>query len=245
MKTIILAAGFGTRLYPLTKDTPKSLLTVKEKPVLNYIIEKVNDVKEVDNIYIVVNDKFYEKFSKWLENNKSKFNKDIELVNDKTKSNEERLGGVRDLGLVLDEKKIYDDILVLAGDSLFDFSLSEMVDFFNKKKGVVNAAYELDSLEKAKRFGVLELDENDMIKSFEEKPYEPKSNTISLACYIFPREKIDYIKEYTGSEKLKEGPGYLIKDLIENGEGVFGYRVEGRHFDIGTKEDYEKADEVW
>lgn len=246
MKAIILAAGFGTRLYPLTKNTPKSLLPIKGKPLLNYTIEKIEGTSDVDEIFVAVNDKFYEKFQEWLENNKSEFNKNIELLNDKTKTNEDRLGGIGDLNLILDEKEVDDDILILAGDSLFDFSLKDMVEFFKEKKGVVNAAYELDSLEKAKRFGVLELDENNMIRSFEEKPSEPKSKIMSLACYIFPKEKLDYIKDYAESEKSNEGPGYLIKDLLENEKGeVYAYMVEGRHFDIGVEEDYKKANETW
>lgn len=248
MKAIILVAGFGTRLYPLTKDTPKSLLSIKGKPLLNYTLKKIEDVGEIDKVFIVVNERFYKKFQEWLENSKTEFNKEIELINDKVKSNEDRIGGIGDLKLVLDKKEIKEDILVLAGDSLFDFSLKSMVDFFKEKNRVVNAAYELETIEEAKRFGVLELDENNMIKSFEEKPSEPKSKLMSLACYIFPKEKIDYIKEYAESEKSNEGPGYLIKDLVEEKQGrenVYAYKVEGRHFDIGVEEDYKKANETW
>ena len=246
MKAIILAAGYGTRLYPLTKDTPKALLPIKERPLLSYTIEKIEEAEDIEEVFIVVNDIHYEKFSEWLEHNRSNFKKKVVLINDGTKKNEERLGGVRDLTLVLDNQKIQDDVLVLAGDSLFDFSLSEVVEFFNNKKEVVNAAYELDSLEEARRFGVLELNsENKTIKSFEEKPEEPKSKTISLACYIFPKEKLKYIREYADSYKEKEGVGFIIKDLIKQRKEVYAYKVEGRHFDIGVIEDYKKANEVW
>jgi len=244
MKAIILAAGYATRLYPLTIDKPKALLPISGKPILNYIVEKIEEIEDIDEIFIVTNDKFYMNFIYWLTQNKKNFNKKIEILNDGTTSNETRLGGIGDLYFVIKEKNIEDDILVLACDNLFDDSLVDLIEFLEKKRAVINAVFELGDKEEARKFGVVEIDKESRIIEFEEKPQEPKTNLISRAIYIFPKEFLKNIEEYMKTDKPKDAPGFLIKDFCKK-QKVYAFIFKGKWFDIGCKEDYEKVQKIW
>jgi glucose-1-phosphate thymidylyltransferase len=242
MKCIILCAGYATRLYPLTKDTPKSLLKVKGKPLLNYIFEKLEEVSLIDEVFIISNDKFYSNFVSWKKNFES--SKKIKIINDGTFSNEDRLGGLGDLNLVLESEGIDDDIFVIAGDNLFDFDLKKFVDFFRNKGKNIIGLYDIKDLKKARNFGILEVNSKGKITSFLEKPESPKSSLISTALYLYNKKELERIKEYMQSTGSKEGPGYLIPYFLKFQE-VYGYVFEGRWIDIGTKENYEEANETW
>ncbi len=237
MKAIILAAGYATRLYPLTLNKPKPLLEIKGKPLLSYIIQKINKIKDVNEIFIVTNNKFYSQFVLWKEHFKN-LNQKIEIINDNTQSNEKRLGGIGDLNFVINKKDIQDDLLVILGDNFFAFNLDEFVDFFNQTKKTMIGLVEI-SKEKAKRFGVIELDTEGKIIGFEEKPSEPKSNLISTGIYIFTKEDLEKIREYMKTDLNKDGPGYLVKYLIEKND-VYAYKFKGGWVDIGSMEEYEK-----
>ncbi len=240
MKAIILAAGYATRLYPLTLDKPKALLPVKGKPILNYIIEKISELKELEEIFIVTNEKFYMSFIWWL--NQNKFSKRVEILNDETTSNETRLGGIGDLNFVIEKENINDDILVISGDNLFDFNLQEMIDFFNEKKGTTIGIYELDSEEIKKMSSVII--EGRKIIDFEEKPKDPKTNLSSIGIYIYSKEDLEKIKEYMKTDKPKDGPGFLVQDFCKE-QDVYAFIFQGRWFDIGSKEIYEKVNQEW
>lgn len=241
MKAIVLAAGYATRLYPLTLDKPKALLPIAGKPIINYIIEKMPS--EVDRVFIVSNDRFYLNFVWWLEKLDSKIKDKIEIINDNTASNETRLGGVGDLDFVIQEKNLNDDLLIIAGDNLFDFSLQEFVDFFNKRGKAANALHEIEKIEDCKRFGVVEVD-NEKIIGFEEKPSQPKTKLISYAVYLFPKSYIKKIGRYMKTDNPKDSPGNLIIYFSKIDE-VYGFVTQGRFFDIGVIEDYEKANALW
>jgi len=243
MKCVILGAGYATRLYPLTKNKPKPLLPIAGKPLVNYIIEKVEEVEEVDEIFIVTNKKFHEQFVVWLEENEKKFTKKVSLVWDGIIDEEQRLGGARGLFEVIKEKEINEDILIVAGDSLFDFSLKSMVAFFKEKKKIVCAAFKLKTKKEAKRFGVVKL-KNKKIIDFEEKPENPKTNLMIIALYIFPKSDLNEIEQYVKRAKSGEGIGYLINYLFKK-QDVYGHVFSGRFFDIGVLDDYKKANEVW
>lgn len=238
MKCVILCAGYATRLYPLTLNTPKPLLNVRGKPVLNYTIDKILRINDIDEIFIVTNDKFYNNFISW----KDKFYpaRKIQIINDKTTNNEDRLGGIGDLKLVLDKERISDDLFVLAGDNFFDFDLNKFLDFFREKKKATIGLYNLGDISKAKKFGILELDRNNKIISFEEKPEKPKSTLISTALYFFTKEELKKIHEYMKTNNPKEGPGYLIPYFLKS-QDVYGYVFKGEWYDIGTKEIYEEV----
>jgi len=149
MKCIILCAGYGTRLYPLTIDKPKPLLDIDGRTMLDHIIDRIEQVQEIDSLFIATNDKFYMQFVWWLNNYKGR--KKIEIINDGTSTNETRIGGIGDLALVIESKGIDDDILVIAGDNLFFFDMKRFIDFFNEKKGIAVALYDVKSLDEANR----------------------------------------------------------------------------------------------
>ncbi len=235
MKAVILCAGYATRLYPHTFYFPKALLDVGGKPLLSYAIENMADIKDIDKILIVSNDKFYKKFLSWKENLDSR----IEIINDNTKTNEERLGGVGDFALAL-EKCGEDDIFVVLGDNFFNFPLKKFVDFFASQKKTCIALYDIKNKEDAKRFGVLEVNPGGKIIGFEEKPKEPKSTLISTGAYIFPKEFVAKLKDYIKAGKNKEGVGYMIQDFIENKFEIKGFIFDEDWYDIGTMEDYNR-----
>lgn len=239
MKAIILCAGYATRLYPLTLDKPKPLLPIKGKPLLNYTIEKLEKVPDINEIFIVTNDKFYNSFLEWVQSlNSSK----IKIVNDQTKSNEDRLGGLGDLNLVLEKENIDDDLMVIAGDNLFESDLNEIVGFFKEKRQNVIGLYDFGDISKAGNFGVLEIDSDNKIVSYEEKPENPKSSLISTAVYLYTKEELGKIREYMKTDLPKEGPGYLIPYFMKS-QDVYGFVFEGKWWDIGSKETYEEVNQ--
>jgi len=238
MKCIILCAGYATRLYPLTLDQPKPLLPVKGKPMLNYAIDKLELIKEIDEIFIITNDKFYNSFLEWSKNLAT--NKKIKIINDNTKSNEDRLGGLRDLWLVIQQENIKEDLFVIAGDNFFDFNLNGFVNFFKEKNKNTIGLYDIKDISKASNFGILEINKDNEIISFEEKPEHPKSSLVSTALYLYTKEELKKIEEYMKTDNPKEGPGYLIPYFM-NFQDVNGYVFSGKWWDIGSKEIYEEV----
>ena len=236
MKAIVLCAGYATRLYPLTLNKPKALLEIKGKPILDYIIDKIEEVGDADEIFIAINNRFYNDFLKWK--NSRTFRKKIFIVNDMTISNEGRLGGIGDLNFVISGKKINDDILVVLGDNYFEFDLNDVVDFFKKRNGCVLAIKDVGSLEEAKGFGVVKAEDGKII-SFVEKPEKPDSSFVSTGIYIFPKKDIILIKEYMKTELPKDGPGFLIHHFLKS-QDVFAFPLNGFWHDIGDVKTYEK-----
>lgn len=243
MKAIVLAAGYATRLYPLTFDKPKALLPVKDKPILNYIVEKIEEINEVDKIFIVTNDKFYMNFVWWLKQYQGDFRKEIEIINDSTTTNETRLGGIGDLWFALKQKKINDDILVVASDNLFDFSLKGMADFFMKNNKTTAGIYDIGDMEEVKKMSIVKI-ENGKITFFEEKPQNPFTTLSCIAVYIFPKSDLNKIKEYMKTDKPKDGPGFLIQHFSQQGD-VHAFILQGRWFDIGSIETYSEVNNNW
>jgi len=231
MKVVILCAGYATRLHPYTLDAPKPLLDVNGKSLLDYTMDKLKEVEEIDKVYVVTNNKFHQNFLKWNKDSR------VEIINDLTNNNEERLGGVMDFALAL--KEIDDDVMIIFGDLYFNFSLKDFVEFFKGKQKVCVALHDLNDLEKAKRFGVLEV-EGDKIVGFEEKPEKPRSSLINAGAFIFPKSSIPDLKEYMASDKNKENIGYIIIDLIEQEKDIRGFIFDEEWYDIGTIEDYER-----
>lgn len=238
MHAIILAAGYATRMYPLTQKTPKPLLPLSDKVILDYIIEKIP--KEIKKIHVVTNALFIDQFVRWQENNK-----EITLTNDETTSNETRLEGPGDILFTLKKQNIDDDLLVIAGDNLFEFDLQKMLDFFKQKNAPIVAASNLENKSLlAKKFGVIEIDKNNKIISFEEKPESPRTSLASTACYIIPKSHIPLLKEFTSKVKEKKALGYFIIWLMQRRD-VYATVYNKNWYDIGSFEDYNNAQEIY
>ncbi|MDP7180722.1 MAG: nucleotidyltransferase family protein [Candidatus Woesearchaeota archaeon] len=243
MKCIILAAGYATRLYPLTLNKPKPLVEVAGKPMIEHILNRVEETKDIDKVFIVTNDKFYNHFNEWLNNYSS--NKEIKIINDHTKTNEDRLGAIGDIDFVINGENIKDDILVIAGDNLFEFNLNQLEDFFKEKKASTIALFDIvDKSKAAKKYGIIELDNNNKIVGLEEKPKNPKTSIISTACYIFSKEDIDELAKCIKENHQPDNLGDFIKYLSEK-KDVFGLIFKEKWFDIGSHEELEEAHNIW
>jgi glucose-1-phosphate thymidylyltransferase len=230
-------------LYPLTKDKPKPLLPVAGKPVLEHILERILPLEDVDGIFIVTNAKFYGHFEKWLAEFKEKTRplKGIEVVNDGTASNEDRLGAMGDLRYVIKSKRIADDLLVVSGDNIFTFDLRGLVERCSESHANVIGLYDVGSLNEAKKFGVVALD-GDRVVGFEEKPSEPKSTLTSIGIYAYNRDVAGALEDYFKEGNRPDNPGFFVEWLHKH-VPVEGRSFQGKWFDIGSFESLKQADE--
>ena len=240
MKGIILAGGSGTRLYPLTENKPKALLEVKGKPILEHILKKVEELSDISEIVIVSNARFFENFDEWVKGFKSRIS--IKILNDGTKSNEDRLGQIGDIQLAIEQFSSDEDLLIISGDNLFNFSLFPVYNFFKEKNVIVNALYDIKDLESAKHLGVMSIDlKTGLVVSFEEKPAEPKSTNVSLGIYFFPKDKVKKIKVFFDKAGKPDKIGYLMAELTQKKE-LYGFVYLEQWFDIGFKAALEQAE---
>ncbi len=242
MKAIILVAGYATRLYPLTKDKPKALLPVRGKGIIDYILDEINTISEIDEVYVVSNKIFYDQFLQWSTN--ANTDKKLLVLNDGTVDNEGRLGAIGDISLAIDSYKIDDDLLIIAGDNLFNYKLSSFVDFFNENKKDCVCGKELDNVEMLKSFAVATLDENNKILELEEKPKEPKSNIAIYATYLYKKETLPLFKKYLDDGNNKDAPGYFVEWLYKV-QDVLTYKFLGECIDIGTFDAYMDIKDSW
>lgn len=244
MKAIILSAGYGTRLYPLTLNKPKPLLKVGGKSIIEHIIEKLDPIPSLNEIYIITNNKFFSHFQQWANNFNSE--KIIKIINDNTTSDENRLGALGDIKFAITKENINEDILIFGGDNLFEDGLEPMHDFFKTKGTSVVGFNDVKDLEIAKRMGVALLNPNQKIIEFVEKPPAPKSTFVSTLVYFLKKEDLHLIDECLkleeGSKEVKAGE--LIAFMIKK-TAIHGYVFNKRWFDIGNLEQLKQADECW
>jgi glucose-1-phosphate thymidylyltransferase len=237
MKAILLAAGYGTRLRPLTDRTPKELLHVGGRPIIDWILDSVSALSEVDEVHVVTNAIKMAAFEGWAAG------RDVTLHNDATTSNDDRLGATGDIRFVMDEAGLSgDDLLVVAGDNLFEFSLTEYVEFWRGKAGgSAIAVHQLADPTLASLYGVVELADDDRILGLEEKPEAPRSDLVSTATYLFAREHLPLLERYLDEGNPPDPPGRFIAWLYER-EPVYGYRFAEEWLDIGDHGQLLEAD---
>lgn len=241
MKAIITAAGYASRLWPLTKDIPKPLLEVKGRPIVEHIVARIAEIPDVDEIFIVTNAKFLPRFEEWLVEARTRFQLPVKLVNDGTVSNDDRLGQVGDISFVLEKEKVDDDLVVVAGDNLFNFSLLPAYKAFSRQQRILNPLYESKSYKAARESGSVVIDEEtNEFAEFLEKSPTPKSTLISLGIYFFPRQKLQLIKKYINEKNNPDKMGYFIMWLMKQ-EKVLGHVYKEKWFDIGWIEALETA----
>jgi glucose-1-phosphate thymidylyltransferase len=238
MQAIILAAGYATRLYPLTLNRPKPLLDVGGRPMIEYIIEKIEEVGEIGEINVVTNQKFYNSFREWQSHLMSK--KTIRIINDQTTSNEDRLGAIGDVLFVIDKKKIQEDILVVAGDNLFDFSLQDVMEVYRSKRADCIALFDVGDKELAKQYGIVEIDSDGKVVGFYEKPHEPPSTLCSTGVYVFTRSTVSDIRRYVNEGGDRDKTGHFVEWLFKK-RPVYSYVSKKRWYDIGSFSQLEEA----
>jgi glucose-1-phosphate thymidylyltransferase len=236
MKVVLLAAGYATRLRPLTDELPKQLLPVGGRPMLDWILDKVRELDEVDEVHLVTNSHFVEQFRRWAAP------AGVLVHDDGTRTNEDRLGAVGDLRLTIERAALDVDLLVLAGDNLFDFGLPGFVEFA-RSRGTASAlaVYDCGDLELATHMGIVELDDASRVVYFVEKPSDPPSTLASTATYFFPREHVPLVERYLGQGHPPDNIGSFLGWLSQQ-KPVYGYRFEGRWYDIGNHAQLLEAD---
>ncbi len=239
MKALVLCAGYATRMYPLTLDKPKALLPVAGKPILEYIMDALVTVVEINGIFIVTNAKFLTHFVAWREVYETK--KEIYCLSDGSTSEENRLGAIGDMKFIIDKEAIDDDLLVVAGDNLFNFHIREFVDFF-KTHGTSIAVYDIRDKEKMKKFGEVRIDGRLRVVDFVEKPADPQTTLAASCLYLFGRDALKLIDKYIEEGKNPDQPGRYIQWLHKK-KDVFAFTIPGQWFDIGDLSEYEKANQ--
>lgn len=241
MKAIILAAGYATRLRPLTDSIAKQLLPVGGRPMLDWVCDKIEEV--ADGIHLVTNSRFAPAFEKWASSRAT-----VTVHDDGTATNEDRLGAIGDIEFVLDRVDVDDDLLVIAGDNLFDFRLSSFAAFWEMRSRETPASavavYDCGDVELATHYGVVEVDGAGRIVGFEEKPSEPASTLVATAAYLYHRDHVPLIQRYLADGNPPDQPGRLVAWLFPR-EPVYGYRFDGEWYDIGSPEQLLEADNRW
>lgn len=237
MKCVILAAGYATRLYPLTENFPKPLLEVAGKPILDWLIDDMAGTGMVEEYIVISNHKFAHIFEEWAA---KKSDATIRVIDDGTTSNETRLGAVKDIQFAIEQLQLDDDLLVMAGDNLLDFSLGEFMRYGKEKNATCVMRYYEASEARLHKTGVIEIDANDGILSFEEKPAQPKSHWCVPAFYYYTREDSHLIKKGIESGCGTDAPGSFIAWLCGQTK-VYAWEMPGRRYDIGNLESYEEV----
>ncbi len=241
MIALILAAGYGTRLYPLAQNQSKALLPVKGRPILRYLLDKLEDPSlGLKQVILVSNHKFADNFRTWMA--QEKFPIPTTILDDGSTSEENRLGSIGDLVFALKSCKLDDDLLLLGSDNLFPDLLTGFIKFARgKSPGITLGAYELPERSLASRYGVLTVNSEWRITGLEEKPANPTSSLISMAAYFFPRNQLAKVLEYDGSADTL---GSFIHWLVPR-KAVFAYRFRGPWLDIGDMKSYTQAQELF
>lgn len=237
MKVLLLAAGYATRLRPLTEQVAKPLLPIAGRPMVEWILDRVADAPEVDGVHVVTNSVYAGAFEDWARG------KDVVVHDDGTSSNEDRLGALGDIRFALQDGRLAgDDLLVIAADNLFEFPLRNYIDFWRSKgDGSALAVHRLADPSLAPLYGVVELDEADRIVGMEEKPERPKSDVVATAMYLFSRPHVALLERYLDEGNLPDPPGRYVSWLCER-EPVYGYRFSEPWLDIGDPEQLLEAD---
>ena len=245
MKVIILGAGYATRLHPLTLTTPKPLLAVAGKPMIDYVVENVAAIEGIDRFLVVTNDKFAEPFQGWAAGRCARQpGLNITIVNDGSTDDTNKLGAIGDINYVLKTQNVDDDVMVVAGDNLFSKKLEGFGQFCREKNAPVLALYDVGNLEEIKKYNSISLDGQGRITYFEEKPKNPTSTLTGIALYYYPKQTIPLIRQYIAEGNNPDQPGRLIQWLYPR-TPVFTWKVPGVWYDIGSKETLEEANKIF
>lgn len=236
MQAIILAAGYGKRMEKLGQNKPKAMLEINNKPLLEYLLEKIFKIKLIQRIYLISNNKFFPIFESWFK--EEKYTK-VKLLNDGTNNSQERLGAIADLAYVIKKEKIDDDILVTASDTLFEFDFSKFVDFSQQKNADVITAYQQNDLNELRRAGVIDINADNKVIDFEEKPQNPKTKLESPALYIYRRKSLPLIKTYL-QDNNPDAPGNFVKWLYQK-KDIYAFLIKGKRYHIGDSATYYQA----
>jgi glucose-1-phosphate thymidylyltransferase len=245
MKVIILAAGYATRLYPLTLTQPKPLLPVAGQPMVEYVLDNLAPIGGIDRIYVVTNAKFAGHFQRWADAYRAaKAKLEFTVVNDGSTDDTNKLGAIGDIHFVLQTQHVDDDLIIVAGDNLFSQKLDDFGRYCREKQAPVVAVYDVKELEQIKKYNALTLAPDGRITFFEEKPKNPTSTLTAIALYYYPRATIPLIRQYIAEGNNPDQPGRLVQWLYPR-TPVYTWTVPGIWYDIGSKETLEEANRIF
>ena len=236
MKAVVLAGGYATRLWPVTRHRPKMFLPVGDTTVIDRIFVELESDDRFDEVFVSTNERFADDFRAYIED--SDFEKPTLTVEDTTEE-DEKFGVMGALAQLVDRENVDDDLVVVAGDNLISFDIAEFVDFFEEKGAPTIAAYDVGSLERAKSYGLVDLD-GDEVVGFQEKPENPKSTLVSIACYAYPRDTVHDIQTYLDEGQNPDEPGWFVQ-WLQSRQPVYAFTFDDAWFDIGTPESYLEA----
>jgi glucose-1-phosphate thymidylyltransferase len=246
MNVLILAAGYATRLYPLTLTKAKPLLDVAGKPMMEWVIDNLAPIQNLEKVYVVTNNKFAADFEVWAKGYEAENPKlRVEIINDQSTGDADKLGAIGDIRLVIEKAGLdRSDLLVVAGDNLFSESLGAFGDFCSRVNQPVLGLYDVGSLEQARKYGVVAVSSTGEITSFEEKPADPKSTLIGIALYYYPKETVAEFETYLSEGNNPDQPGRFVQWLYQR-TAVQTWNVPGTWFDVGSKETLEEANRIF
>jgi glucose-1-phosphate thymidylyltransferase len=237
VKAIVLAAGYATRLYPLTETIAKPLLPLAGRPMLDYLLDRIREVEDVESVHVVTNRKFAASFAEWAGT------RDVVVHDDGTTSEDDRLGAIGDIAFAVEHARLQDDdLLVIAGDNLFDYSLVDFVSFW-RGKGEASAVvlYDVGDLELVRKYSSVELDLDDRLTAFTEKPERPTSTLVATAAYLYHREHVPLLERYLAEGNAPDQPGRFLAWLVPR-VPVHGFAARGEWRDIGDAQQLLEAD---
>ena len=245
MNALILAAGYATRLFPLTLNKAKPLLDVGGKPIIEWLFDNLVSIPELRTVYIVTNEKFARDFQDWANAYQDRHRAlRIKIINDGSKNDDDKLGAIGDINLVLTRENLTnDDLLVIAGDNLFKQPLTEFANAAKDSRATV-AVYDVGNLEAMKKYGTVTIDSKGTITNFEEKPKEPKSTLAAVALYYYSREVLPLFTTYLAAGNNPDQPGLFLQWLYTR-KPINTFQIQGQWLDIGSKETLENADKIF
>ena len=245
MKVILLAAGYATRLYPLTLTQPKPLLPVAGQPMIEYVLDNLAPIGGIDRVYVVTNAKFVGHFQKWSDGYRAtKAELNFTIVNDGSTDDTNKLGAIGDMHFVPTTQNVDDDIIVVAGDNLFSEKLADFGKVCREKNAPVLALYDVGNLEEIKKYNAISVDRDGRITFFEEKPKNPTSTLTGIALYFYPKQTLPLIRRYVADGNNPDQPGRLVQWLYPR-VPVYTWKVPGIWYDIGSKETLEEANRIF
>ncbi len=239
LDVIVLAGGFAKRMWPLTRDRPKHLLEIAGKPMLSYTLDSLVPMDVISKIYVSTNEAFEEQFVEFLRSYPSD---KVQLIIEPSPTEDKKLGSVGGLGYLIGKEGLSNDTLVIGGDNLFEFHPDDIVDVFNEVKRDIVAVYDVGTLDKASLYGIVEVNDKNIITRFLEKPRDPPSTLAATAFYVFRSETISLVLKYLDDGGKPDALGHFITYLVKNRD-VTAWKFKGKWFDIGSLEVYREADE--
>jgi glucose-1-phosphate thymidylyltransferase len=244
MNALILAAGYATRLYPLTLNKAKPLLAVGGKPIIEWVTDNLVDVPNLETTYVVTNDKFASDFQAWSERYQSRHPEfKLKIINDGSQTDEDKLGAIGDINFVVTRENLTrDGLLIIAGDNLFTESLTGFVACAKETEATV-AVYDVGDIEAIKKYGNITVDADGIITHFEEKPQKPRGTLAAIAIYYYSPKVLSLLTTYLAAGNNPDQPGRFVQWLYTR-EPVKTFQIKGNWLDIGSKETLEKADQI-